>query len=83
MSVINHLGAHQHPQLWHQMALRWQLALNEADRFITELSSGTAESRVAHLLLFLQSYSLNGCGLAISREDMGAMLGITTRLPAG
>jgi CRP-like cAMP-binding protein len=77
MSTIEYLGAH-HPQLSRQMALRWQQSLNEADRFITELSTGTAESRVAHLLLFLQNGSSEGSCPAISREDMGAMLGITT-----
>lgn len=77
MAIIEHLGAH-HPQLSRQMALRWQMGLNEADRFITELSTGTAESRVAHLLLFLQTEALDGNCVMLSREDMGAMLGITT-----
>jgi len=78
LSVIEHLGNHHHPQLCHQMARSWQLGLNEADRCITELSSGTAESRVAHLMLFLQADSADGHCRAMSREDMGAMLGITT-----
>jgi CRP-like cAMP-binding protein len=77
MAAIEQLGIH-HPQLSRQMALRWQQGLNEADRFITELSTGTAESRVAHLLLFLQNDPPKDNCMAISREDMGAMLGITT-----
>jgi CRP-like cAMP-binding protein len=77
MAAIEHLGI-DHPQLSHQMALRWQQSVDDAERFITELSTGTAESRVAHLLLLLQSESSKGNCRAISREDMGAMLGITT-----
>lgn len=77
MAAIEQLGIH-HPQLSRQMALRWEQGLNEADRFITELSTGTAESRVAHLLLFLQHDSADGSCMVLSREDMGAMLGITT-----
>lgn len=78
MAAIEHLGI-DHPQLSRQMALRWQQSVDDAERFITELSTGTAESRVAHLLLLLlQSESSKGNCRAISREDMGAMLGITT-----
>ncbi len=75
--AIEHLSAN-HPHLCRQMALRWQQGLDEADRFITELSSGTAESRIAHLLLLLQSELSDGSCMEFSREDMGAMLGITT-----
>lgn len=57
---------------------RWQRSIDQADHFIVALSTGSAEARMARLLLTL------GCGNSQadtpmpSREDMGALLGITT-----
>lgn len=63
----------------HQALLqRWQRSVDQADHFIVALSTGPAEARMARLLITL------GCGGALpettipSREDMGALLGITT-----
>ena len=57
---------------------RWQRALSEADAWLTELSTGSARQRVARLLLRLvRDRESSECDL-FSREDMGAMLGITT-----
>lgn len=76
MSVINYLSK-DHPHLCHPLMERWQRGLDEADRFIVELSTGVAEMRFARLLLFLgESVTDRNC-MAISREDMAAMLGIT------
>ncbi|MES9966951.1 MAG: helix-turn-helix domain-containing protein, partial [Sedimenticola sp.] len=63
----------------HQELLsRWQRALTEADAWLTELSTGSAKQRVARLLLRLvRDEEASECEL-FSREDMGAMLGITT-----
>jgi CRP/FNR family transcriptional regulator, anaerobic regulatory protein len=66
------------PRLHHELLTRWQRALNEADAWLTELSTGSARQRVARLLLRLvRDRETSECEL-FSREDMGAMLGITT-----
>jgi len=66
------------PKLHNELMNRWQRALSEADAWLTELSTGSAKQRVARLLLRLvKDVSTGECDL-FSREDMGAMLGITT-----
>lgn len=65
------------PRLHKQLMARWQRALNEADTWLTELSTGPAKVRVARLMLHLADQRQGDCVL-IGREDMGAMLGITT-----
>lgn len=66
------------PKLHHELMTRWQRALNEADAWVTELSTGSSKQRVARLILLLVNGDpANTCSL-FSREDMGAMLGITT-----
>lgn len=66
------------PALHHELMARWQRALSEADAWLTELSTGAARQRVARLLLRLvRDRESSECQL-FSREDMGAMLGITT-----
>ena len=66
------------PELHVELLKRWQQALSEADAWLTELSTGSARERVARLLLRLvrNEHSLE-CTL-FGREDLGAMLGITT-----
>lgn len=62
----------------HQALLqRWQQSVDQAEHFIVALSTGPAEARMARLLITL------GCSgeqpeTLPSREDMGALLGITT-----
>ena len=66
------------PALHRELMSRWQHALNEADTWVTELSTGSSRQRVARLLLLLvRGNPSNTCSL-FSREDVGAMLGITT-----
>jgi CRP-like cAMP-binding protein len=66
------------PDLHRELMSRWQRALTEADAWLTELSTGSARQRVARLLLRLvRDRETSECEL-FSREDMGAMLGITT-----
>ena len=65
------------PSVHQALMQRWQHQLNQADHFITALSTGPAEARMARLLITL------GCTDTLpetvpSREDMGALLGITT-----
>ncbi len=75
--LVRDLGR-ENPDLHHELMMRWQHALTEADAWLTELSTGAARQRVARLLLRLVlDRKTSECHL-FSREDMGAMLGITT-----
>ncbi|MCB1862820.1 MAG: Crp/Fnr family transcriptional regulator [Chromatiaceae bacterium] len=77
VSVVRALSQ-TNPALHKELLNRWQKALIEADAWLTELSTGSAKQRVARLLLRLvRDEQSSQCAL-FSREDMGAMLGITT-----
>ena len=66
------------PTLHQEFMARWEQALDGADMWATEFSTGTAKQRVARLLLMLSKDNIaNTCKL-FSREDMGAILSITT-----
>ena len=68
----------KNPHLYRELMVRWQHALQEADRWVTELSTGSSKQRVARLILRLaKTHDANTCAL-FGREDMGAMLAITT-----
>lgn len=75
--LIRELGS-SNPGLQRELIARWQQALNEADAWLTELSTGSARQRIARLLLRLVRDQESGECQLPSREDMGAMLGITT-----
>lgn len=66
------------PRLHDSLMNRWQKALNGADNWITRLSTGNATTRVARLLLLLDEKTEDDSFFLPTREDMGAMLGITT-----
>ena len=73
-----HLLSKENPDLHVELLKRWQRALSEADAWLTELSTGPARERVARLLLRLvKDREPPECQL-FGREDLGAMLGITT-----
>ncbi len=77
VSVVQALSQ-TNPALHKELLTRWQKALEEADAWLTELSTGSAKQRVARLLLrMVRDEQSSECTL-FSREDMGAMLGITT-----
>jgi len=66
-----------HPAVHQALLHRWQKSVDQAELCITALSTGPAEARMARLLIMLcgtgdLSDSMPG------REDMGALLGITT-----
>lgn len=67
------------PVVYKNLMMRWQKALSNADAFITQLSTGSARKRMAHLLLRLADDSSDApeCYL-FSREDIGSILSITT-----
>ncbi len=65
-------------QLFHTLMAHWYRALSSSDRWITEFSTGTARERAIRLLLWLTELEEgNSCSL-FSREDLGAVLGLTT-----
>ncbi len=64
------------PRLHGQLMQRWHEALRQADDWLTELSTGKAPQRLARLLIHL--VEPDGTVTLFSREDLGAMLGITT-----
>ena len=66
------------PRLYRQLTSRWSKMAREADYWIADLLSGTAHTRVIQLLLYLASKSKTEQFYLPSREDMGAMLAITT-----
>jgi CRP-like cAMP-binding protein len=66
------------PELHVELLKRWQRALSEADLWLTELSTGPARERIARLLLRLAHEGERPECTLFGREDLGAMLGITT-----
>ena len=75
--LVRDLGR-ESPVLHRELMARWQRALTEADAWLTELSTGSARQRIARLLLRLvRDRESSECQL-FGREDMGAMLGVTT-----
>ncbi|MEE9351153.1 MAG: Crp/Fnr family transcriptional regulator [Thiotrichaceae bacterium] len=66
------------PKLHQELMARWQQALDEADTWVTEFSTGTSKQRVARLLLMLVKNRPDHTCTLFSREDMGAILGVTT-----
>jgi CRP/FNR family transcriptional regulator, anaerobic regulatory protein len=75
--LVRRLGE-ERPKLHRELMSRWQRALSEADAWLTELSTGSARQRVARLLLRLVGDNTGSECQIFNREDMGAMLGITT-----
>lgn len=55
----------------------WQRTTDDADMVITQLSTGTAQGRVARFLLHVLSEGKEDHCVALSREDMSALLSVT------
>jgi CRP-like cAMP-binding protein len=62
--------------LHQQLMRRWHQAVERADAFLVELGTGSARARVARLFLTLVD-DQGECDF-FGREDVGAVLGITT-----
>ena len=77
VSVVQAL-ARTNPKLHQELLTRWQRALGEADAWLTELSTGSARQRLARLLLRVVAQRTPPECILFSREDIGAMLGVTT-----
>ncbi|WP_349596079.1 Crp/Fnr family transcriptional regulator [Thalassospira sp. NFXS8] len=78
VSVVEKLDR-ESPRLHKQILTRWHQTVMDADYWLTQMSTGSARERVARLCLFLANDDgdLAACHLP-GREDIGAMLGITT-----
>ncbi len=70
--------SHANSALYHELMARWHKALSAADRWITEFSTGSARERVVRLLLWLAEMEDGERCELFSREDLGALLGLTT-----
>jgi len=66
------------PRLHEQLMRRWQSSLDEAESFITDLNTGHAERRLAKLLLKLATHSERTCIPNLLRDDIAAIIGVTT-----
>lgn len=66
------------PSVHQALMQRWQRSVDQADHFIVALSTGPAEARMARLLITLGCSGSQPDTSLPSREDMGALLGITT-----
>lgn len=66
------------PSVHRALLERWQRAVDQADNFIAALSTGSAEARLARLLLGIACEQDPHTAFVLSREDMGALLGVTT-----
>jgi len=77
VSIIRTLEV-RNPELYQQLMRRWQASLDEAESFITDLNTGTAEARVARLLLKLDDHSEGECVPDLLRDDIAAIVGVTT-----
>ena len=77
VAVVERLG-NATPRLHRRLMERWQQALGRADAWLSELSTGPARARVARLLIRLSHCCESDTFYLPGREDMGAMLGVTT-----
>lgn len=77
VDVIERLNAGS-PRLYEQLMSRWQRVIQEADIWLADLCNGPARARVARMLLHLMVYGESDSFYLPSREDLGAMLAITT-----
>ncbi|WP_051013950.1 Crp/Fnr family transcriptional regulator [Pararhodospirillum photometricum] len=69
------------PRLHRQLMVRWHNTVRQADTWLTALSTGSAKARVARFLLDIpRERGAGGQPLCeiLGREDIGAMLGVTT-----
>lgn len=66
------------PRLHRQLLSRWQRAIDEAENWLIQLSTGTAQVKVARLLVYLVADRPDPVCQLPSREEIGAILGITT-----
>lgn len=64
------------PRLHRQLMTKWSDTMRQADEWLTGLNTGAARQRVARLFLHLAAE--DGACRLLSREDIGAILSVTT-----
>ncbi len=77
VKLVKYLSTKQ-PRLCNELMERWQQALDQADSWLTHFATGTARQRVARLLLYLAEHDSREPIQLFNREDIGAILGLTT-----
>ncbi|HIJ62026.1 MAG TPA: Crp/Fnr family transcriptional regulator, partial [Rhodospirillaceae bacterium] len=65
------------PKLNRQLIAKWHGMVQSSHQCVRELSTGSARQRTARLFLLLAPPSADQCRL-FNREDVGALLGVTT-----
>lgn len=63
-------------RLQRRLAERWHASLDGSQRWLTDMNTGTAERRLAHLVLFVAEAQAASAPL-FARDDIAAMLGLT------
>lgn len=72
--LLSEMSARE-PALLHELMARWQRALDGAEAWVTDLTTGPARRRVLRLLLKLGDYTRPQGDIWLpAREEMGAML---------
>ncbi|OJX76783.1 Crp/Fnr family transcriptional regulator [Magnetospirillum sp. 64-120] len=66
------------PRLHRQLMNKWSESLRLADEWLTELNTGTSRQRMARLFLHLAGLGEDGLCHMLVREDVGAILSLTT-----
>ena len=66
------------PRLHRQLMNKWSESLRLADEWLTELNTGTSRQRMARLFLHLAALSEDGLCHMLARDDVGAILSLTT-----
>lgn len=64
--------------LYKQLTARWKKIQSDADLWLTEFTVGSSKKRVAKLLIYLSTQNNHDSFYLPSREDIGALLAITT-----
>lgn len=76
IDVIKRLDI-ESPRLHQKLLERWHQTLVEADEWMAELTSGTARTRMARLLLKMRLPDQPEVSTLFSRDDIGSMLCMT------
>lgn len=77
VAQIEKINMHSH-HLSKQLTARWRHVIADADVWLSRFSSGFAKQRVAYLLLYLSDGNAAAECYLPTREDIGAILGVTT-----
>jgi CRP/FNR family transcriptional regulator, anaerobic regulatory protein len=77
VSLVHTLAA-RNPELSYQIMRQGQVSLDAVESAITDLNSGSGETRLAQLLLKFDAHSGGQCIPDLLREDIASIIGVTT-----